>query len=224
MHLFYVSLFLLLRFLPREDSFAFIVKLIWWCWILLTFACLESFWFFHSIWRRVLLSQVFLVVCFSLSLACRVCWEISCWFYGSSLVCCHFSLAAFNILSLYLILVSLITMCLNVFVLGTSWDSLCFQDLVDYFLLQVGDVFSYYLLKYFLRSFLSHLSFWEPYNENDGVFNVVTEGLLGSLHFFSLFFLYSFLLQWFLLFSPPSHLYVLLLQLFYYWFLLIYAF
>ena len=38
-----------------------------WCWILLTFACLESFWFLHRIWRRVLLSRAFLVVGSSLS-------------------------------------------------------------------------------------------------------------------------------------------------------------
>ena len=60
-------LFLLSCFLPREVPLAFVVKLIWWCWILLTFACLDSFWFLHQIWRRVLLGKVFLVVSSSLS-------------------------------------------------------------------------------------------------------------------------------------------------------------
>ena len=54
--LFSVGLLLLLCFLPREVPLAFVVKLVWWYWILLNFACLESFWFLHQIWRRVLLS------------------------------------------------------------------------------------------------------------------------------------------------------------------------
>ena len=63
---------------------------------------------------------------------------------------------AFNILSLSLIFVSLITVCLSMFLLvfilpGTP----CFLHLVDYFLSHVRKVFSYYLFKYFLRSFLS---------------------------------------------------------------------
>ena len=60
--LFCVGLFLLLCFLPREVPLAFIIKLVRWCWILLTFACLESFWFLHQIWMRILLGRVFLVV------------------------------------------------------------------------------------------------------------------------------------------------------------------
>ena len=90
-------------------------------------------------------------------LACRVSVEKS----ADSLmwvplyVICHFSLIVFNILSLSLIPVSLNTVCLSVFLLlfilpGT----LCFLDLVDYFLSHVREVFSYYLFKYFLRSFL----------------------------------------------------------------------
>ena len=57
----------------------------------------------------------------------------------------------------------------------TSWDSLCFLDLVDYFLSHIRKVFSYYLFKYFLRAVLSLFSFWDPYNENVGVFNVIPE-------------------------------------------------
>ena len=41
--LFCVGLFLLLCFLPGEVILAFVVKLVWWCQILLTFACLKSF-------------------------------------------------------------------------------------------------------------------------------------------------------------------------------------
>ena len=82
-----------------------------------------------------------------------------------------FSPCAFNILSLSLIFVSLITRCIGGYShqytsLGLSsldkppwvypaWDSLPFLDLVDHSLSHVREVFSYYLLKYFLESFLS---------------------------------------------------------------------
>ena len=63
---------------------------------------------------------------------------------------------AFNILSLSLIFVSLITVCLSMFLLGFILPGTpCFLHLVDYFLSHVRKVFSYYLFKYFLRSFLS---------------------------------------------------------------------
>ena len=67
-----LSLFLwvfyfLLCFLPRKVSLAFIVKLVWWCWILLAFACLKNFWFLYQIWMRSLLGRVILAVGFSLS-------------------------------------------------------------------------------------------------------------------------------------------------------------
>ena len=62
--LFYVSLFLLLCFLPREIPLIFVVKLVWWCWILLTFACLGSFWLLHQIWSRILLGRIFSVLTF----------------------------------------------------------------------------------------------------------------------------------------------------------------
>ena len=111
--LFSVDLFLLLYFLPGEASLAFVVKLVWWCWILLTSACLENFWFLDQIWRRVLLGGVFLVCrffpfitlnmpCHSL-LTCRVSIEKS----ADSLmgvplyVICHFSFVAFNMLSVF---------------------------------------------------------------------------------------------------------------------------
>ena len=68
-------------------------------------------------------------------------------------------------------------MCLGVFLLGFILsETLCFLDLVDYFLSRVRGVFSYYLFKYFLESFLSLFSFWDPYKANVGAFNVVSEG------------------------------------------------
>ena len=38
---------------------------------------------------------------------------------------------------------------------SSAWDSVCFLDLVDYFLSHHWEAVSYYLFKYFLRSFLS---------------------------------------------------------------------
>ena len=96
------------------------------------------------------------------------CWDISWQFYGTSLVyICHFYLVAFNILSLFFIFVSLISIpqCVPPWVY-LAWDSLCFLDLVNYFLSHVRDVSSYYLFTWFLRSFLQLFSFWDPYNVN----------------------------------------------------------
>ena len=95
-------------FLPKEVPLAFVVKLVWCCWILLTFACLENFWFLHQMWVSFLMGRVFLVVGSSLSSL-----EISCailfWFLKFLLkksadnlmgvpmyVICHFSLVALN--------------------------------------------------------------------------------------------------------------------------------
>ena len=117
---------------------------------------------------RVLLGRVFLVVgsslitfnisCHSL-LACRVSVEKS----ADNLTgipffaVCRFSLAVL-IFYLSLIFVSLITVCLGVLAppwVFPAWDLLCFLDLVDCFLSHVREVFSYYLFRYFLGSFLS---------------------------------------------------------------------
>ena len=119
---------------------------------------------------RVLLGRVLFVVASSLS-SFKIYPAITFWLVefllrnqliGVSLyaVFC-FPLVAFNILSLSLIFVNLIvSLCVPPWVYP-AWDSLCFLDLVDYFLYYVWEVFSYYLFKYFLRSFLS-LFFWTP--------------------------------------------------------------
>ena len=83
--LFCVGLFLLLCFLPGEVILAFVVKLVWCCQILLTFACLKSFWFICQIWMRVLLGilgcRFFPFITLNLSchslLPCRVSINIS---------------------------------------------------------------------------------------------------------------------------------------------------
>ena len=68
----------------------------------------------------------------------------------------------------------------------SAWDSLCFLDWVTISFPTLGTFSANYLFKYFLRSFLSLFSFWDPYNMNTGVANVpkVSSMLLTSYHFF----------------------------------------
>ena len=101
---------------------------------------------------------------------------------------CCFSLAAFNILSLCLVFVSLISMCLGMFLLGfILWDSLCLLDLIDCFLFHVWEIFKYNLFKNIFMPFLFLLFFWDPYNSNVRGFDiipVVSEAILSSFHSF----------------------------------------
>ena len=133
-------------------------------------------------------------------------------------VICCFSFVVFNILSLSLIFVSLITVCLCVFLLGFILPgTMCFLVLGDYFLSHIREVYSNYLFKYFLRSFLSSPS-------GTPIMQMLVCLMLfqRSLRLSSFFFLYSILWQLFPPFCPPGHLSVLLPQLFCYWFLLVY--
>ena len=121
-------------------------------------------------------------------LACRVSAERSAVnFMGIPLyVICCFSLAAFNIFSLYLIFESLINMCLGMFLLGFILYG-TFLDWVDYLFSHIREVFNYNLFKYFLSPFLFLFFFWDPYNSNVGAFNVVpevSEPVLNSFHSF----------------------------------------
>ena len=76
-------------------------------------------------------------------------------------VTCCFSLAAFNILSLCLIIFSLISMCLGVFLLVQ--DSLhLFLNLIGYFLFHVGEIFNYNLFENFIIPFLFSSSSGAP--------------------------------------------------------------
>ena len=103
-------------------------------------------------------------------------------------VICCFSLAAFNTFSLYLIFDSLINMCLGVLLLG--FKPLCFQDLINYFLSHIREVFNYNLFKYFLSPFLFLFFFWDPCTSNVGCLMLSQSSLrLSSILFifFSLF-------------------------------------
>ena len=71
------------------------------------------------------------------------------------------------------------------------FKTLCFLDVGDYFLSHTRKVFDYYLLKYFLPSFPSLLFFWDPYNSNVGLLNVVPEvsgNVLISFYYYYYFF------------------------------------
>ena len=94
-------------------------------------------------------------------------------------VMCHFYFVAFNILSLSLIFVSLITMCLGVFLLGfvlpgamyTSWTWLIifFPMLGKFSAIISSNIFS---------GHFSLFSFWGPYSANVHAFNVY---IIGNL-------------------------------------------
>ena len=92
-------------------------------------------------------------------------------------VICHFSLVAFNNFSLSLIFVNLITLCLDMFLLGfTLPGNLCASwTWVAISFPMLGNFLTITLFKYFLGSFLSLFSFWDLYNVNVVAFNVVPE-------------------------------------------------
>jgi len=117
-------------------------------------------------------------------------------------VTCCFSLAAFNILSLCLVFVSLISMCFGMFLLGfILYGTLCLSDLIDYFLFNTGEIFNYNLFKNFLMPFLFLFLFWDPYNSNIGAFDIVPEvsdTILSSLHCFYLILLFRSYFQHFI--------------------------
>ena len=141
---------------------AFVVKLVWWYWILLTFAYLKSFLFLHQFCLNDILAgycklgcrcfsfNTLNISCHSL-LACRVSAErsaVKCLGLPLYVTSC-FSLAAFNILSLYLAFVSLINIHLGMFRLGfILYGTLCLLDLIDYFLFHVGEIFNYNFQKF----------------------------------------------------------------------------
>jgi len=107
-------------------------------------------------------------------------------------VTCCFSLAAFNILSLYLVFVSLISLCLGLFLLGfILYGTVCLLDLIDYFLFHVGEIFKYNLFKNFLILFLFLFIFWSSYNLNVSVFDIVLEVSETILSFFFFFILFT---------------------------------
>lgn len=86
----------------------------------------------------------------------------------------QFFLVTFNILSLIFVSLISLSRCVPPWVYPT-WDCLSSLDLADYFFSHVREVLSHSLFKYFLESFVSLLSFWDPCNANVGVCSVVPE-------------------------------------------------
>ena len=77
---------------------------------------------------------------------------------------------------MYVVSVSLTTVCLGVFLLGfILYGTLHFSHLINYFLFHVGEIFNYNLFKNFLIPFLFPFFFWNPYNSNIGAFDIVSE-------------------------------------------------
>ena len=147
---------------------------------------------------RSLLGTVILV--FHSLVACRVSAERSAVKHmGFPLyVTCCFSIAAFNILSLCLVFVSLISMYLGVFLLGfILYGTLCLLDLIDYFLFDVEEIFNYNLFKNFFIPFLFLLFSWDPYNL------MLLHLIVSQRSLFFSFFLLYFALQKLL---PPFYL------------------
>ena len=72
------------------------------------------------------------------------------------------------------------------------WNSWGFLDLNFCFLPQIREVFSYYFFKYFLTLFLSLFFFWDPYNVNVILLDVVPKGPLRYLYFLKFYFVCLF--------------------------------
>ena len=107
-------------------------------------------------------------------------------------VICCFCFAALNICSLCLIFINLINMCLGVFQLGFNlFGTLDLLDLGDHFLPHCTKVFNNYILKYFVMHFL-FVFFWDSYDCNVGVFNIVPEVSEVVLISFNSFFFFPF--------------------------------
>ena len=114
-------------------------------------------------------------------------WAVKCMGIPLYVTYC-FSLAAFNILSLYLVFVSLISMCFGMFYLGLSCMGLFVPLGLDWlFPFLFGEIFNYNLFKNVLIPFLFLFFFWGPYNSNVGVLDMVpevSEAVLSSFHSF----------------------------------------
>ena len=134
---------------------------------------------------------------------------------------CCFSLAAFNSYSLCLVFVSLISMCLGVFLLGfilygTLYASWTWLTIFFSMLGKFSTIISSKILSFFVFLFL----FQDPYNSKVGAFDIVpevSETILSSFHSFYFILLFR---RYFHHFIFPVRWFILLLQIICYWFLL----
>ena len=145
-------------------------------------------------------------------------------FWTTSCLLCVLSVTLVVCIYLFMstIFTSLINRCLGIFLLGFSlYGILCTSwTWVIFFLSHVREVFNYNLFKYFLWPFLS--------SPSESLIMWILVCLMLSQRSLTLssflFFLFSLLCswQWFQPFCLSSHLFILLPQLFCYWFLLVY--
>ena len=159
------------------------------------------------------------ISCSSL-LACRVSAERSAIKHiGLSLyVTCCFSLAAFNIIYLCLVFVSFISMCLGMFLFGFilygtlcaswTWSAISFSVLGKFSAIISSKTFSY---PFFFSSSSGTPIIW-----------MMVHLIWSQRSLFSFFLLYLALQKLFPPFYLPAHWFVLILQIFCYWFLLEY--
>ena len=206
--------------------------MVWWYWILLTFACLKAFYF--SINFNEILAGYSNLGCrfFPFStlniywhsfLACRISVErsaVKCMGFPLYVTCC-FSFAVFNILSLCLVFVSLISMCLGVFLLGLIlYGTLCIS--------RIWLTISFFMLEEFSTIISSKIFSYPFFFSSSSVTPIIRmlliwhcpRGLWDCHQFFSFFLLYSAIQKLFPPFYLPAHWFILLLQIFCYWFLL----
>ena len=174
-----------LCFLSREDPLAFVGELVWWCWILWAFACLLIS---PSYLNEILAGysnlgcRFFSFITLSMSCPSLLAWRVS--IERSAVILVGIPFVLFVVFPLLLLIFVLcvwslliwLICVLGCFALGLS----CFElfeilDLGDYFLAHFREVFNYYLLKYFLMVFLFVFFFWDSYDSNVGVFNIVPE-------------------------------------------------
>ena len=214
MDVFSVGLFLLLCFLPREVPLTFVVKLVCWCWILLTFACLKAFDLsiksegescgVEYSWLRFFPFITLNISCHSL-LACRVSNQQIAWWEFSYMLFDIFPLLLLMFYLWSLIFVSLIAMCLDVLLPGFilpgilcaswTWLTISFPMFGKLLAIISSNIFSG--------------PFSTPYGSPIMqmlvclMFQISLR--LSSLLFIH-FFLYYFLWQWFLPFCPKGHL------------------
>ena len=139
-------------------------------------------------------------------------------------VTCCFSLAAFNILSLCLVFVSLMSICLNIFLLGFllygtlcaswTWLTISFSMSGKFSTIISSKIFAY---PFFVSSSPGTPIIWML------VYLILSQRSLRlSSVLLILFTLFCSSEVIFLPFYLPTHLFVLLLQMFCYWFLLEY--
>ena len=170
----FVDLLSSLYFLTIWVHLTFVVKLVWWYYILLTFACLKSFLFLHQFSMRSFPGTVILVVDFSLSVLYRHStipfWPeefllkdqlLSIWSFPCMLFVASFLLLL--MFSLCLVFVSLISMCLGLFLLGFILFGIFVPLGLDWlFPFHVGVIFNYNLLKIFSYPFFFSSSSGTP--------------------------------------------------------------